>query len=99
MIKRIVKMVFRTDATDEFLHIFENNCEKIRATDGCISLELVQGIDDQCIFFTISIWEDQAALDAYRNSDTFRSTWVKTKALFNDAPVAWSTESKKLLGQ
>ncbi|RLD18511.1 MAG: antibiotic biosynthesis monooxygenase [Bacteroidetes bacterium] len=98
MIKRIVKMVFRTDATDAFLHIFEKNCEKIRAADGCISLELVQSIDDPCIFFTVSTWEDNAALDAYRNSDVFRSTWVATKALFDDKPVAWSTESKRLLG-
>ncbi len=90
-------MVFRTDATDAFLHIFDKSCDKIRATDGCHYLELVQGKDDPRIFFTISIWENEATLEAYRNSDLFRSTWVATKVLFDDAPQAWSTESKRLL--
>ena len=92
-------MVFRSDATDEFLHIFDNSCEKIRARDGCHYLELVQDYHDARIFFTISIWENESALDAYRKSDLFRGTWVATKALFEDAPQAWSTDSKRLLGE
>ena len=99
MIKRIVKMVFRTDATDAFLHIFDKSCDKIRAIDGCHYLELVQDYNNPRIFFTISIWENESALEAYRKSDLFRGTWAATKALYEDAPQAWSTDSKRLLGE
>jgi quinol monooxygenase YgiN len=97
MIKRIVKMVFRTDATNKFLHIFDAGCEEIRASDGCHSLELVRDENDPRIFFTISIWENEAALNAYRKSDVFRRTWSATKMLFDDKPVAWTTESQRKL--
>jgi quinol monooxygenase YgiN len=97
MIKRIVKMVFRADATDEFLHIFDKGCEQIRASEGCHYLELIHDKNDPRIFFTISIWEHEDALNAYRKSDLFRRTWAATKVLFDDAPIAWSTESHKRL--
>ncbi len=97
MIKRIVKMVFRIDATNEFLHIFDAGCEKIRASDGCHYLELVRDENDPRIFFTISIWENNAALNAYRKSDLFKRTWSATKVLFDDAPEVWSTESHRKL--
>jgi quinol monooxygenase YgiN len=97
MIKRIVKMVFRADETDAFLHIFDAGCEEIRASGGCRHLELVRDRDDPRIFFTISIWENEASLDAYRKSDLFRRTWTATKMLFDDAPEAWSTYSQRVL--
>ena len=98
MIKRIVKMVFRPDATDAFLHIFDAGCEQIRESEGCHFLELVRDKEDPRIFFTISIWEDEAALEAYRKSELFQRTWAATKLLFDDAPKAWSTERMRLLG-
>jgi quinol monooxygenase YgiN len=98
MIKRIVKMVFRTEATDAFLHIFDSGCDKIRKSEGCHFLELVRDKEDSRIFFTISVWENEAALQAYRESELFRSTWAATKLLFDDAPKAWTTEGMRFLG-
>ena len=44
------------------------------------------------IFFTLSIWEHPQALENYRNSELFKDTWSKTKALFDEQrPEAWST--------
>ena len=97
MIKRIVKMVFRADATDAFLHIFDNGCEAIRASEGCHYLELVRDRKDPRTFFTVSVWEDEATLGAYRKSDLFKRTWAATKVLFDDAPEAWSTDSHRRL--
>ncbi len=98
MIKRIVKMVFRKDSCEAFIHIFDNACDAIRGSNGCHYLELVRDRDDPRIFFTISIWENEEALEAYRNSDLFGKTWVATKALFDEAPKAWSTDSLRLPG-
>ena len=91
MIKRIVKMTFRPDSWADFLDIFEKSCERIRASEGCHHLELVQDVNSPEIFFTLSIWEDEESLNGYRNSELFAATWEKTKALFGDRPSAWST--------
>ena len=40
------------------------------------------------VFFTYSVWDSPAHLDAYRNSELFRTTWAKTKAWFADRAQA-----------
>jgi quinol monooxygenase YgiN len=91
MIKRIVKMTFRPEAVVEFRNaVFEQSKEQIRAFQGCRHMELLQHTDAQNVLFTLSIWDDPEALEAYRHSELFRNTWAKTKALFAEPAEAWS---------
>lgn len=92
MIKRLVKLSFQEDKIEEFIEIFEHSKDRIRARKGCQHVELLQVKHSKNIFFTLSIWTDEAALDAYRASELFASTWAKTKILFNDKPEAWSVD-------
>ena len=90
MIKRIVKLSFHPDKVDDFLAVFEEQKENIRHFKGCEHLELWRSPSKEGLFFTYSIWEDEAALEVYRASDFFAGTWARTKVLFNDRPEAWS---------
>lgn len=92
MIKRLVKLTFRNDQTAEFVQIFEESKQKILAREGCLHVELLRGIAHNNIFFTLSIWENEAALEAYRQSQLFIQTWARTKALFADKAEAWSLD-------
>jgi quinol monooxygenase YgiN len=91
MIKRLVKLTFRLDKTADFIDIFNNSKNLIRNTEGCLHLELLNDIAHPHIFFTLSFWKNEAALEGYRQSELFRTTWAKTKVLFDDKPVAWTT--------
>lgn len=93
MIKRIVRMEFRKKSVPEFLEIFRESCEAIRGFDGCLYLELMQDAADPRTYFTLSIWRDTEALDAYRHSDLFVKTWKRTKKLFRKKAEAWSATS------
>jgi heme-degrading monooxygenase HmoA len=97
MIKRIVKLSFREDETENFIQIFQDSKDKIRARKGCLYLELLRGKRDSNIFFTYSFWESEDDLNAYRHSDLFKTTWAKTKALFSAKPEAWSVDSLEIL--
>ena len=90
MIKRIVKLTFRKEEIDNFMIIFEQSKKGIRAFEGCHHMELLRGLEPDNVLFTFSIWESEAALNNYRNSQLFQNTWTKTKALFADRPQAWS---------
>lgn len=90
MIKRIVKMEFRADKTEEFKLIFKNSCSKIKARKGCRHVELLQDVKNPCLFFTFSIWDDEEDLNAYRDSELFAGVWAATKALFSARPEAWT---------
>lgn len=94
MIKRIVKLTFKTSEIDSFKAIFEAKRDKIREFPGCEHLELWQDIDQPNIFFTYSYWNEPADLEKYRYSEFFKSTWKETKVLFDGKPEAWSISVK-----
>lgn len=97
MIKRLVKMRFRSEEVDKFKALFDQQKEKIRAFPGCEFLELLQSQDDPQIFFTLSFWTGEDALEAYRSSQLFKGTWAATKELFEARPEAWSTISQTIV--
>ena len=92
MIKRIVKLSFHPEHVPTFLSIFAESKSKIVAMPGCHSVALLRCTEPDFVFFTYSYWDSEEDLNAYRHSELFRRTWAKTKILFNDRPLAWSTE-------
>ncbi len=90
MLVRIVKMKFEPENLSQFMSIFEESKQAIRSFKGCNFLELYQDQHDATVFFTYSFWEKESDLEAYRNSNFFKSVWAKTKILFADKPEAWS---------
>ncbi|WP_028667914.1 putative quinol monooxygenase [Runella zeae] len=97
MLIRIVRMTFVPEKVGEFLAIFEQSKRQIRAMKGCHHLELWQDYTLPNVFVTHSHWEDDNALNDYRNSELFRNTWSKTKVLFADKPVAFSSKSSEIV--
>ncbi len=92
MIKRIVRLSFRHEEVENFLAVFERSKVNISNFEGCYHLELLRDKQHSNVFFTYSFWENEAALNRYRQSPFFQDTWQQTKALFNDKPKAWSLE-------
>lgn len=90
MLIRTVRMTFRPDRLDDFLALFREARPKIAATPGCRHLELWQDARFPNVLTTYSHWDDADALDAYRHSDLFRTTWKQTTPLFAGAPIAHS---------
>ena len=92
MINRIVKMTFQKSKTEEFANFVSQIHQEIAAFEGCHKVNILRDISDECVFFSYSLWENEACLEQYRHSEFFRKTWTKTKALFSQKPEAWSTE-------
>ena len=93
MLIRIVRMTFRPDELDAFMVIFAHSHEKIRAFPGCRHLDLLRDLDNPNVRMTYSLWESPDALEAYRRSELFRTTWAATKVLFAEKPVAFSAKT------
>ena len=89
-------MKFKEESIESFKKIFLSVKGKIESQPGCYSVELLIDLDDPKTLFTYSIWEDQASLDAYRNSPLFASVWPITKAMFSEKPKAWSLDYVEL---
>ena len=85
-------MRFHAEKIADFLANFESVKQNIRNFEGNQFLELYQDKNDPRIFFTYSYWENEAALEKYRNSILFNEVWSYTKTLFSDKPEAWSVD-------
>ncbi len=93
MLIRIVRMTFRPDKLDAFQALFDQSKHHIRAFPGNHHLELLRDPDHPHVRMTYSLWTSAEALEAYRQSDLFRTTWAATKALFAERAVAFSGET------
>lgn len=92
MIQRLVRLQFQADKTADFEAIFAESKAKIRSTDGCLHLEAWRDSNDPTVYYTYSRWINEEALNDYRHSDFFKTTWGKTKALFSGKPMAFSAD-------
>jgi quinol monooxygenase YgiN len=90
MLIRIVRMTFQPDKLDDFQAIFNQSKHHIRAFPGNLHLELLRDPDHPHVRMTYSLWASADALEAYRQSHLFRTTWAATKALFAERAVAFS---------
>jgi heme-degrading monooxygenase HmoA len=86
-------MTFRDDAVQTFVtEVFEQSKAQIRAFEGCRHMELLQQKNNPTVLFTLSIWDNEEALNNYRTSELFAQTWVKTKALFAAKAEAYTLQ-------
>lgn len=88
-------MAFKPEFTQEFLSVFNDSKFKISQFPGCLALSLYQDTHLENVFYTVSIWENENSLENYRNSELFKTTWLKTKILFNEKPLAFSLQLKE----
>lgn len=91
MINRIVRLSFQPNHIEDFVEVFNQSKLAIAGFTGCLGLKLMQDANQTNVFYTYSLWNTLEDLENYRNSDLFKGTWAKTKVLFNDKPLAFST--------
>jgi quinol monooxygenase YgiN len=86
-------MEFQPEKVAEFLLFFDTVKNDIATFEGCLGMKLMQDRHNPSIIFTYSHWENQAALDNYRNSELFGKVWPNVKPWFSERPQAWSLDS------
>ncbi|MCV6630400.1 MAG: antibiotic biosynthesis monooxygenase [Flavobacteriaceae bacterium] len=93
MLIRVVKLTIKEEKSDTFATTSKGNREKILAFPGCKHLEMYRDIQNPQLFITYSHWEDESALNNYRNSALFKSIWATVKPMFAEKAMAWSVQT------
>ena len=82
----------------QFLDIFDTVKKQIRASEGCLGLEVLRSVEEGSVsVWTISLWENEKALDQYRSSPLFKETWSAVKPLFSGKAKAWTLTSIEVI--
>lgn len=94
MIVRLVRLTFHAHHLEAFEALFWTHRDAIVAQPGCQSVELMADPTNPCVRLTLSRWDSEDSLNAYRKSALFGQVWPATKALFDEAPEAWTYHTK-----
>ncbi len=87
---RVVKLSFEPQHIETFKAILAEHIAAISRMEGCIRVQGFQDAREPHIFFTISEWKNEQALDNYRYSPFFKTLWAKVKPLFAEKAMAHS---------
>jgi quinol monooxygenase YgiN len=91
-LQRIVKMTFRPEHCADFEKFFLEIRDQVGNQPGCSGVKLLRDISANGVYFTYSNWDNETALNAYRDTELFGMVWPKVKEWFAAKPEAWSTE-------
>ncbi len=89
MIVRIVKLTIAPGNEALFEALFKETAVHIRRFPGCLDVQLLKSAAG--VYFTLSRWRSEAALESYRASPLFQKTWPRVKALMAGRAEAWTT--------
>ncbi len=92
MIKRLVRLEFQEAFIQDFKFVYEKHLVYMKSLPSCQSLDFYNERGNPHIFFTISVWESEEALDNYRSSEYFRDIWGRIKPWFQAKPQAWTLD-------
>jgi autoinducer 2-degrading protein len=87
---RVVKLTLDPQYIADFKQVFSRHQQHIAQMKGCLSLQAFQDNKEPHIFFTISHWENEHALDNYRYSEFFKNLWATVKPMFTAKAMAHS---------
>jgi quinol monooxygenase YgiN len=87
---RVVRLTLAHQHIEDFKQIWIAHKSGIANMQGCLSLQAYQDHKEPHIFFTISRWENEHALDNYRYSDYFKTLWSTVKPMFTAKAMAHS---------
>ncbi len=90
VLTRVVKLTLHPQHIEDFKQVFAGHQQDIANMDGCISLQALQDSKEPHIFFTISQWQHEQALDNYRYSEFFKKLWTTVKPMFTEKALAHS---------
>jgi len=92
VIVRVVRLTLAEEHIAAFERLFEAHHAAIEAQPGCRGVELLTDPDDPCVRATLSRWDAESDLHAYRSSALFGEIWPATKAMFEASPLVWTYE-------
>ncbi len=92
MIYRIVTLHIKPEEAPFFEDFFRRQKAHIEGFAGCKRAQLLRDTAKPSIYYTLSEWEREEDLNAYRASPFFRETWRITKSLFEDHAGAFSAD-------
>ncbi|NEN24326.1 antibiotic biosynthesis monooxygenase [Cryomorpha ignava] len=93
MVIRIVELHIHRDRLEKAQLLLAEVAPNVRKMDGCSHLNILEGLNNNAHITTYSYWKSEDHLNAYRQSNVFKTFWGEIKPLFAMPARAWSSYS------
>jgi heme-degrading monooxygenase HmoA len=88
MITRMIHVRVPADKADEAERLWKQDCAPLMIKQpGCVTEQFLRGQDDHGEFISLSTWEDQAAIERYRQSPEHHEIQKHTRGLMGVSKV------------
>ena len=92
MITRMIYVNVPKEKTAEAERMWKQECAPLMIKQpGCLSEQFLRGREDPGEFISLSTWENQGAIDKYRQSEAHKAIQQHTRGLMNVAKVTVKT--------
>src|ERR671914_609405 len=92
MITRMIYVRVPADKSGEAERLWKQDCAPLMIKHpGCLTEQFLRGCEDKGEFISLSTWEDQAAIDRYRESPEHAEIQKHTRALMGVSKVEVKT--------
>jgi heme-degrading monooxygenase HmoA len=92
MITRMILVKVPQEKAAEAERMWKQECAPLMIKqEGCVSEEFLRGRENPSEFISLSTWENQGAIDKYRDSEAHKQIQQHTRALMNVAKVEVKT--------
>lgn len=93
MITRIVQLKFNHDFSwNAFRKLYEERNPATRGVPGCVEVKIMKDVNAPNIYYTVSKWSSNEALENYRSSEYFAETWPMVKSTLAEKANAFTIE-------
>ena len=92
MVTRMIVVSVPKEKAAEAERLWKEECAPLMIKQrGCLSEQFLRGRENPGEFISLSMWEDQLAIDLYRSSDAHKHIQQHTRALMGVAKVEVKT--------
>jgi heme-degrading monooxygenase HmoA len=92
MITRMIYVNVPAAKAEEAMRLWKEDCAPLMIKQpGCVSEEFLRGRENTGEFISVSKWENQVAIDKYRQSEAHALIQKHTRGLMNVAKVEVKT--------
>lgn len=92
MVTRMILVNVPAEKAAEAERLWKDDCAPLMIKQpGCKSEQFLRSREDPGEFISMSMWDDQAAIDRYRTSDAHKTIQQHTRGLMNVAKVTVKT--------
>lgn len=81
MITRIVRLTLKDESSqNDFRALYASRNPMNRGVSGCLEVKIMKDINENNVYYTVSKWTTNEALENYRSSAYFKETWPMVKS-------------------